>query len=559
MKDTKLIFFSEENTQNALPEKFTFPFFYTPHPLAKIAAFELQNYLESQQDWLHNFGLEKNMEGLVIGKMFGVLVVKTQNNELGYLCAFSGKLADSNHHERFVPPVYDMLVEGDFFQKEGKNIIALNQKLNDLEKKPEYLNLLVLKQEKTTQFQLDFQKQKQNISLNKIKRAALRQNALGTLSKEELISFLKQLDEQSASEQILLKKFKKRHLIELETLEKEIKTYELQIKDIKDRRKELSIELQNKLFRQYAFLNAKREVKNLLEIFADFKGTVPPAGAGECCAPKLLHYSYLYNYTPICMAEFWWGESPQSEIRKHKHYYPSCRSKCEPILGHMLNGLELDENPMLKNPAEGKNLEIIYEDESILVINKPAEFLSVPGKEIEDSVFTRIKKIRPHATGPIIVHRLDMSTSGIMLLAKNKYAHDFLQRQFIKRKIKKRYVALLNGKLNSEKGEIKLPLRVDLDNRPQQLVCFEHGKTAHTLWEKISEENGYTRVYFYPLTGRTHQLRVHASHSLGLNIPIVGDDLYGTIKDRLYLHAESIEFTHPESKKSISFQLSPDF
>jgi tRNA pseudouridine32 synthase/23S rRNA pseudouridine746 synthase len=259
------------------------------------------------------------------------------------------------------------------------------------------------------------------------------------------------------------------------------------------------------------------------------------------------------------MAEFWWGVSPNSEVRKHKNFYPSCQSRCKPILNHMLKGIEMDENLIHKNLSKNKELRIIFEDDDLIIVNKPPEFLSVPGKEITDSVYTRIKQKYPTATGPLIVHRLDMSTSGIIVLTKTKEANKIVQKQFIKRTVKKRYVALLSGKLTKKQGVIKLPLRLDLDDRPRQLVDFINGKKAETNWTVIAHNNNQTRIHFYPITGRTHQLRIHAAHKQGLNIPIRGDDLYGNKQDRLYLHAEFIEFVHPSSKKEISFTVPADF
>jgi tRNA pseudouridine32 synthase/23S rRNA pseudouridine746 synthase len=225
----------------------------------------------------------------------------------------------------------------------------------------------------------------------------------------------------------------------------------------------------------------------------------------------------------------------------------------------MLDGTAMDANLLLENLAEKQALEVIYEDDVLIVVNKPAEFLSVPGKDIKDSVYTRIKEKYPEATGPLIVHRLDMSTSGILLLTKTKEANKVLQSQFINRTIKKRYVALLDGNLAENSGKINLPLRVDLDDRPKQLVDFTHGKPAETGWKIIQKENGKTRVHFYPITGRTHQLRMHAAHKDGLNTPIVGDDLYGKKENRLYLHAEFIEFLHPATAKKMSFTVAATF
>lgn len=225
----------------------------------------------------------------------------------------------------------------------------------------------------------------------------------------------------------------------------------------------------------------------------------------------------------------------------------------------MLEGINVEPNPMLENPAEGKELKIIYEDEDIIAVNKPAEFLSVPGKTISDSVYSRIKALYPNATGPLIVHRLDMSTSGILLLTKNTDAYKKLQYQFIKRLVQKRYVALLDGNLNEDKGEINLPLCLDINDRPRQMVSPEHGKPARTRFEVIERKNNKTKVYFYPITGRTHQLRVHSAHFEGLNAPIVGDDLYGTKADRLHLHAEWIKFTHPITGKVMSLKAEVEF
>src|SRR5690606_28346717 len=307
------------------------------------------------------------------------------------------------------------------------------------------------------------------------------------------------------------------------------------------------------------FLNAKGETRAVLDIFEEAIKMLPPAGAGECAAPKLLQYAYLHNLKPICLAEFWWGAPPGSEVRKHKYFYPSCRGKCEPILGHMLQGLDVDPNPMLENQASNVDIEIIYEDDDIIVVNKPAEFLSVPGINVQDSVQTRILTRNPEITGPVIIHRLDMSTSGILVIAKNKEAHQFIQDQFIQHTIQKRYTALLDGIITPEEGLIDLPLRVDLEDRPRQVVCYEYGKPAQTKFNVVAIENGKTRIHYFPLTGRTHQLRVHSAHSKGLNTPIVGDDLYGKRADRLHLHAGYIQFVHPTTKQIIEFEVADPF
>jgi tRNA pseudouridine32 synthase / 23S rRNA pseudouridine746 synthase len=539
--------FHQDISQIPLPEKFTFPFFYEPHELSKIAAKELQNYLETQTDWEHNFGLDESQSGMIIGKMFGVLVVQNQHNQLGYLVAFSGKLAESNHLPYFVPTVFDMLEEEGFFKKEEQILNQYNQEIDVLEQSEVYLNAVKNLQEVKSQAETEITNQKKTIKIGKINRGSQRKSA----SQEEL----ENLNLISQTEGILLKKMTQYWNYKIADATKEVEQFTTKINSRKEARKTKSAELQQQLFDNYSFLNQFGKLKSLGEIF---NGN-PPAGSGECAAPKLLHYAFQNQLKPIAMAEFWWGKSPKSEVRKHQQFYPACTGKCEPILAHMLEGIALEENPFLINSAENKELEIVFEDEFLLLVNKPSEFLSVPGKQVSDSVYTRMKLKYPNATGPLVVHRLDMSTSGLLLIAKSSEIHKKLQSQFIKRQIKKRYVALLDGILTDEKGIIDLPLRVDLDNRPNQIVCYEFGKKAETHWEVIDRKNNQTRVYFYPITGRTHQLRVHAAHSLGLNAPIVGDDLYGTKANRLHLHAESITFQHPISKELITISVPADF
>ena len=372
-------------------------------------------------------------------------------------------------------------------------------------------------------------------------RAEIRIKAEQELDFESYKTVQKNLSKESQLESIQLKQMNHFWKSEITKAQQKLDAFQLKINQLKEERKAKSAALQQKLFEQYAFLNQFGESKSLGAIF---EGN-PPASAGECAAPKLLHYAFAHQLKPIALAEFWWGQSPKSEIRKHGRFYPACTGKCKPILAHMLDGLELDDNPLLQNPAENKELTFLYDDEYLSVVHKPAEFLSVPGKSIQDSVYTRFKEKFPEASGPLIVHRLDMSTSGILVLAKSTEIYLNLQAQFMKRTVQKRYVALLSGKIEQDSGEINLPLRVDLDNRPNQLVCYQYGKPAKTQWKVIERRENTTLVHFHPITGRTHQLRVHAAHPEGLNTPIVGDDLYGTKADRLYLHAEALRFWHP--------------
>ena len=484
----------------ALPDKFTYPFHYTPHPLCVMAADEVQVYLQHQAQW---------QDELQQGKMFGVLIVQTTEGEIGYLAAFSGILAGKNIHPYFVPPIYDLLQPDGFFKKEEEHISAINHRIRELEEDTAYQEC----------------------------RQAL--------------------EEETARCSRLLSQAKAK--LKAASLQKETDTYVSQIEALKNERKSRSATLQQQLFEQFRLLNARGEVKDLCSIFAHTVHKIPPAGAGECAAPKLLQYAYSHHYRPVAMAEFWWGNSPKAEIRHHGHYYPACKGKCEPILGHMLQGLEVEENPLLEDNHRTTVLDIIYEDDYLLIVNKPAGMLSVPGKETADSVYSRIRHLYPDATGPLVVHRLDMATSGLLLIAKTKEVHQNLQAQFSNHSIKKRYTALLEGIVSDEEGTIVLPLCLNPLDRPRQIVDKEHGKPAITRYRVLARTESQTLVAFYPLTGRTHQLRVHSAHSLGLHCPIKGDELYGSKADRLYLHAEFLEFTHPVSKEKVTIEVKADF
>jgi tRNA pseudouridine32 synthase / 23S rRNA pseudouridine746 synthase len=530
-----------------LPEKFTFPFYYETHELAAIASGEIQEIL-NRNPFGHNFGLNPELEGTPIGKMFGVLVVETEDKELGYLAAFSGKVGNSNHHEGFVPPVFDMLVENSFFRVGEVELNNFTLEIQALEANEEIPRLKAELEELENEETKKVNEQKQLIQENRAFRAEKR-NLLDPEKDKEQIE---ELNQASIADKLVLKNMQRFFMHKKNEINAELEPLLSQIEQLKTKRAEGSNALQQRLFDNYTFLNSRLENKSLSEIFIDSPLGIP-AGAGECAAPKLLQYAYRNNLRPVALAEFWWGESPKSEIRVHGNYYPSCRGKCEPILGHMLEGITVDDNPLLETISKEVELPILYEDGDIMVVDKPAEMLSVPGKKIYESVYSRIKEMRPDAEGNLCVHRLDMSTSGCLLIAKNEYCYTKLQRQFIKRTVQKRYVALLDGIVKSPEGTIDLPLRVDLEDRPRQLVCYEHGSKAVTHYKVIGTDNGKTRIHFYPITGRTHQLRVHSAHSLGLNTPIVGDDLYGKAANRLHLHAEYLSFVHPRTKKEMKF------
>lgn len=539
-----------------LPEKFTFPFYYDPHPLCLLASKELQRHIETQTEWEYDFGLEEEKPDVIIGKMFGVLVVQNEQNEIGYLSSFSGKLGDSSHYSKFVPPVIDVWEVDNFLNIGMEELNTINQEIKKLESLPEFVSCMNIMENDQLIAASQIEEQREKMRNSKKERKLIRQREKESNSPEDFEEINKELNQQSINGKKELKRLLEFWKDRSDQNKRKVDQIKTTIDELKLKRKNKSAGLQKKIFDQYRFLNQAGEVKSLLDIFKD---KTPMGGTGECAAPKLLQYAFKFNMKPLAMAEFWWGQSPKSEIRKHRNFYPACIGKCKPLLSHMLEGIEMDENPLLKNPAEGKEIEIIFEDEHILVINKPAEFLSVPGRYIKDSVAQRMKEKFPNATGPLIVHRLDMSTSGIMLIAKSLEVHKFLQSQFIKRTIKKRYVALLEGIVNEKEGIVDLPLRTDWNERPKQLVCYESGKSAQTKWKVIERKNQQTRIHFFPITGRTHQLRVHAAHPLGLNLPIFGDDLYGTKSKRLCLHAEWIEFVHPISREVKSVTVEAEF
>lgn len=551
MKVKKFHSFQSDISDFELPQQFNYPFHYTPHPLCQLAVKELQDHLESQTAWEHDFN--------ALGKMFGVLLVKTQDGAIGYLAAFSGKLAESNNWSFFVPAIFDMLEENGFYRRGEEELNVLNRKIEALETSSELANnrAEIKAEEELADFCL--KREKKRLKAAKKQRKEKRNqfnDQRNSIIYQELVEKLKK---ESLDQQYHYKHLKNYWQQRLKQKRQKLDQLEAQLSSLKEERKEKSNQLQQQLFEQYQFLNALGEEKAVTDIFAKTILKVPPSGAGDCAAPKLLQYAYQHNLEPLAMAEFWWGKSPNSQIRQHGQFYPACKGKCQPILGQMLKGIEVEENPLLKNQGAGKKLEIIYEDESLLIVHKPEGLLSVPGKEIEDSVYWRMQQKYPHAKGPLVVHRLDMSTSGLMLIALDEATHKDLQQQFIKRKIKKRYLAVLDGVLEGEEGVIDLPLKPDYNERPRQMVSFEEGKSARTFWKKIKVEDGKTRLHFFPVTGRTHQLRVHAAHQKGLGCPIVGDDLYGHRSSRLHLHAEAIEFTHPKNSEKMYFEVKTNF
>ena len=524
------------------PSQLNNPFNYEPHPLCLLAAEEVKKYVRAHADLLAD--AEK-------GEMFGVLIVKptlnpsrregdliTSNSNpsgglgVGFLAAYAGLLAGRNDWDWFVPPIFDaQQPDGRFKQTEAK-ISALNKEIEALQAP---LN------------PPEGGKVPSNLS-SESESSPLRGDRGGLLS-------------------------------------------------LKHQRKQMSNDLLLWLFEQYNLINFKGEVRNVVDIWRDYhnspkllrKFPLPPGGTGECCAPKLFQYAFQHGLKPLAIAEFWWGESPKREIRHHFQFYPACNGKCKPILtwqlAHPLPSRREGGSPPQPSRREGAGVYVqtLFVDDQIAVVVKPEGLLSVPGNTGEISLYDIMLQRFPNATGPMMVHRLDQATSGIIVVAKTEYAYKQLQRQFEQREVKKRYVAMVQPTLNPSRregentseadknslpsgragvgcrGTISLPLAPDYLDRPRQVVDYDEGKPAVTDYEFIDQEGPYYRVLLTPHTGRTHQLRVHCAHKDGLGMPIVGDDLYGFHSDRLYLHAEYLSFTHPLTGEIMEFQKAPDF
>ena len=552
------------------PRQFTYPFCYDVDPLAEAASLELQRYIADAD-------LMSTEKGC--GKMFGVLVVEYDDesgaSQRGFLAAYSGLLGGRNDWPYFVPPVFDAQQPDGHFKRTEREISAINREIAAIEHDAEYLQSVAQHEQTKKRLQAEVDAFKAEVDAAKARRDARRKSG-EPLSKEEQAEMIRESQFMKAE----LRRRRKAMEQANSTLHIPHSTF---LKSLQRKRKQMSDELQRWLFSAYRMLNAEGEERDLIDIFREYTHAMPPAGAGDCCAPKLLQYAYLHHLRPVCMAEFWWGESPASEIRHHLHYYPACRSKCLPILTHMLKGLDVAPNPLAQklHTAEPR---VLYADEYIMVVDKPAGMLSVPGKaenvksEYSDSAnisveeyFANNSKLKIQNSKFLkAAHRLDMDTSGLLVLARTKEAYVELQRQFASRETMKRYEAVLSGVPKhhhlttspSQRLTISLPLIADINDRPRQRVDMEHGKPACTLYNIIEvrtadADKRRTLVHLYPKTGRTHQLRVHCAHPLGLACPILGDPLYGIERaDRMYLHAAELTFRHPVTGETMHF-LSP--
>lgn len=562
------------------------PLDYEPHPLCIQACREVQEMLARREDW---------QEEIARGKMFGVLIVENVKTDTdvpkwGYLAAYSGQIGGRSDWEDFVPAVFDYLQPDGYFKTHEAEISRINQSISHLEKDER------MKEARTLIRQLQ-EERKRTIAAyqEKMKEAKAKRDSrreAGNLSEAEEAQMIKESQFMKAE----LRRLKK-SLSEKTALETEFEDYQENILRLKQLRKQLSDALQQWLFSQFRMLNQEGESKDLLEIFRDEAlkeypqaaiatsriaalKMVPPAGSGECCEPKLLQYAYQHGYKPLQMAMFWWGESPKEEIRHHLQFYPACNGKCKPILHWMLPPSVFESPALAENGIGGQKgpfpkqvemlyeqVETLYEDCELTVIHKPAGLLSVPGKNAaQPSVYALMRRKYPEATGPLIVHRLDMATSGLMIIAKTEFAYHRLQKEFLNHRVQKKYIAIISEKEISEKdipekGIISLPLMPDYLDRPRQIVDHEQGKEAITEYEVLEPvDDSHLRIALYPKTGRTHQLRVHCAHQEGLNAPILGDPLYGNEKAaRLHLHAEEITFEHPLTGKKMTITRKADF
>ena len=526
-------YFFEQPAKSEIPASCRNPFDNNPYPLAISASENLQQWLIESPLISDQLFQKEN------GKMFGVLVIEDEVGKIGYLAGFSGMLNKQWEVPGFVPPVFDIKKQQSFLLEGERQVSQLTEKIDQLLTSPLRQQAKTKLKALEKQREILLEKLKSRHKENKQKRNQDRQNNKESLEK---LSYLSQQDKRDfKAEKSNWEELINKAEINIQN------NFEIEIIELIKKRKQLSQQLHKKVFENYLLVNKLDESESLINFF---DGKIPPGGAGDCAAPKLIQYAHLNKLKILAMAEFWWGASPAKGVRHHAHFYPPCRGKCHPILPFMLQGVCVEQSAVVED-SQPLLPEIVYEDENLVVVNKPAGLLSIPGKQIKYSVLSWLQQRYPQATGPLLVHRLDMATSGLLLAAKDSQTHKQLQKQFINRSVKKRYVAVLSKKLEKQNETVNLPLRVDLDDRPRQVVCYEHGKKAVTHVKVISTDEDSSRVYFYPVTGRTHQLRVHAAHQLGLAAPIVGDELYGSRSERLLLHAEKLGFEHPLTGEKI--------
>ncbi len=465
------------------------------------------------------------------GKMYGVLLVESKSGERRVLKAFSGLLNGDPVVEGWVPPIL------------GRDRIAAveTETLVDLElMKQELMSLdLSVMREEYRLLAAGFSDRLAQLSIEHRQRKELRQQVRDLAPGE---TCLPELEAQSRQDGRERRQLKQERDLALQPLQAILAQNDERVRELKQQRKIKSRQFQTQMHDAYRLMNFLGTAGSLRKLMP---GGIP-TGTGDCCAPKLLHYAATHQFKPIAMAEFWWGEN--SRDKRQGEFYGACAERCQPLMGFMLAGVT--------PPAQSLNdfsLPIVYADEYLIAVDKPTELLSVPGRYLhnQDSVLTRLQQF---LSGEEIypVHRLDFETSGILLVARDRQTCQQLNYQFRHRQVQKVYEAILGGNIGQMEGIIELPLSPDPSVRLRQMVDFVSGKPSSTKFRVLEKVNDYTRIEFSPLTGRTHQLRVHAADLRGLGVPILGDTLYGcqvSSTKRLYLHATELIFTHPSSKK----------
>lgn len=496
------------------------------------------------------------------GKMYGILLVELPNGEQRVLKAFSGLLNGCSVVEGWVPPI------------PGRDEVALEEartlaQLDAIKQELFTLKQLTERQQYETlsnEFEQQLQAMSDRHRHSKHQRQQKRQQICNTLTEEALTIALEQLDEESRQQGIERRQLKRQQNELLQPLQQLIAATDARISELKQQRKALSRQLQAQMQATYSLTNFSGRSLSLQQLMPGGS----PTGTGDCCAPKLLHYAATHNLKPLAMAEFWWGASSVNQDKIQGKFYGACAERCQPLMGFLLSGLKL--KPPTLSPSRGVRspspirggvggevtLPIIYEDKWLIAVNKPAGLLSVPGRyrDRQDSVLSRLRHLLPDGMALASVHRLDQETSGILLLARDRQTHRQISQQFQQRQVHKVYEAILSGVVTVDQGKIDLPLWGDPENRPYQKVDWQHGKPSLTHFQVIAREQDYTRVEFTPLTGRTHQLRVHAADARGLGVTILGDRFYGccAVTSRLHLHARELRFEHPQLEKTLHLQ-----
>ncbi|KYC43241.1 RNA pseudouridine synthase [Scytonema hofmannii PCC 7110] len=516
-------------------------------PLVEAIAHGLMRYLATEEGYSRE------------GKMYGVLLVELPSGEQRILKAFSGLLNGSNIVEGWVPSIpgrEQVALDEALTLAELENIKQKLISLKQLPERQQYENL-------SREFELHLQEMSDRHQNRKAQRHEKRQIFCETLTGESLTVTLEQLDEESRQDGIEKRRFKRQRDEALRSLKQSIETADGQIRKLKQLRKELSRQLQAQMHAAYSVMNFLGQSSSLQQLIP---GSSMPTGTGDCCAPKLLHYAATHGLKPLAMAEFWWGISSNDGDKVQGEFYGACAERCQPLMGFLLSGLpqgNVETRGASLHYQQEERLPILYEDKWLIAVNKPAGLLSVPGRyrDRQDSVLSRLRHLLPDGEELMTVHRLDQDTSGILLLARDRQTYWQLSQQFQQRQVHKVYEALLAGSSTTDRGIIELPLWGNPENRPYQQVDWQNGKPSVTHFQVVAQERNYTRVEFIPLTGRTHQLRVHAADIRGLGIPILGDRLYGchVEANRLHLHARELRFQHPQQGKALYLEAKTPF